>query len=142
MYYLTLQDKLEVVSEINHTALFLYEFWISKLSVDNYDFSDEKASKALNMPVGSIRNNRLLLTKFHYFIQHSGKVGGQKALQTYLGKQAIIEWVILPAVFGSSNWREIKNNNTRDTIKAEILNHVNDTNWTEQILEILNEPKE
>jgi hypothetical protein len=142
-YYLTLQEKVQIVQEINHTALFLYEFWVTKLSPSdsNYDFTDEKAARALSMPVGSIRNNRLLLTKHHYFHQIAGKLGGKKAIQTFLGKKTIIKYVYLNNIFDSTSIKYVLSKYDLPEIETEILNHTNDTAWTAEIMQIMSNHK-
>ena len=140
MYYLTLQDKKEVIKETNTTALFLYDFWVSKLAHENYDFSDSKASTALDIPITSVRDLRLMLTKHHYFVQLSGKVGGQKATQTYLGKRAVAEGTVIPAVFKLNTCKEVFDKYSyerKDFVESEILNHVNDTKWCAEILNMI-----
>lgn len=88
--YLRLQDKVEVMERCGDAALILYEFYISNSGRRSFSFSDDSASKALGWKVSKVKQNRLRLKKYGYFLQLSGKIGkDHKVTITFLDPHEI-----------------------------------------------------
>ena len=85
MYYLTLEEKREVMTDCGDSAVILYEFYISKGGVDDYDFSDGKAGRALGWTDSKVQRIRLVLEKKHFF----RKLKDHNTWIVYIGKDQV-----------------------------------------------------
>ena len=83
---LSLKDKKFVVSLINEVGLYLLEFYMSKSSVPQYEYSDAKTAQALGWTLGKTKDNRLKLEKVNLFKQDTYGTGEKKAVVTTIGK--------------------------------------------------------
>ena len=64
---MTWTQKKEVMADINEAALVLLEFYYSKSNLPDYDYKDERVSKALDWTITKVRDNRIKLEKKEYF---------------------------------------------------------------------------
>ena len=67
MTYLTQQEKRSIYLDCGERALVLYEFYVSKQNVPEYDFSDSKASEATGLSLRKVQDTRRVLEKAGYF---------------------------------------------------------------------------
>ena len=83
--YLTLADKVALMTECGDAAMILYEFYISKAGVAGYTYADATVSFALKWSTSKVKKNRLRLIKAGYFKQVSGKLSDNRLItHTYL----------------------------------------------------------
>jgi len=90
-YYLGLEQKVEVMTVLNESALVLLEFYYSKIGSNHFEWNkDESTSKALNWKVTKVRDLRQKLQKEGYYTKERYVNNGGKALYDIkLGKE---EW--------------------------------------------------
>ncbi len=70
VYYLEMKWKVEVMKEINESALVLLEYYYSKSGAKNFDYnSDESVAKALGWKTTKVRDNRLRLQSHDFYKQ-------------------------------------------------------------------------
>ena len=85
--YLRLQDKVEIMQACNSDAVILYEYYLSKAGVEEFELSDEKAAIALRWSLRKIQEVRKKLVKEGFFLQKKGRyTDGRKIITTYLGR--------------------------------------------------------
>lgn len=88
--YLTLSDKKTLMAECGDASTILFEYYLSKAGMEEYEYTDEKVSRALGWSVRKVQENRKRLTKAGYFFQQHGKYNsGTKIITTYLGKDPV-----------------------------------------------------
>lgn len=85
MAYLTSEQKREVIQECGDSALILYEYFVSKGNIDNFEFTDVKSSRSLGWAVAKTQRIRLVLEKHNYF----RKVKDGNVFLIYIGKVAV-----------------------------------------------------
>ncbi len=95
--YLRLQDKVEIMQDCNSdAAVILFEYYLSKAGIEEFEFSDYKASHALKWSERKVQEVRKKLTKAGYFLQKKGNYrDGRKIITTYLGKEKTKEFLTL-----------------------------------------------
>jgi hypothetical protein len=87
MTYLTLAQKKEVVALINEAGLYLLDFYISKVGVPQYEYTDEKTAKAIGWTVKKVADYRRKLEKVDLFRQDTYGSGESKAVITYVAER-------------------------------------------------------
>lgn len=65
--YLTMKEKRKVIDELNLTALFLLEFYLSVIVRKGYIITDEKTAKATGLSLRLVQDNRRLIFKSNLF---------------------------------------------------------------------------
>ena len=87
MNYLTLTQKIDVMTDCNEVALVLLEFYISKTGYKNYSYSDDIVAKALCWKQSKVQKNRLLLVKHKYFSQIITRNSAVTHTETIIGQR-------------------------------------------------------
>lgn len=88
--YLTTADKKQLMQECGDASLILFEYYLSKAGIEEYDFADDKVAKSLGWGIRKVQETRKRLIKAGYFAQQHGKYSnGNKIVTTYLGKETI-----------------------------------------------------
>ena len=88
--YLTLDNKRELMSECGDAATILFEFYLSKAGIEEYEYADDKAARALGWSIRKVQETRKKLTRAGYFKQRTGRYSnGGKIITTYLGKAMV-----------------------------------------------------
>ena len=101
MYYLTLEDKRQIVKECNFAALYLYEYYISS-AFSQIDFTDDiHIGNLIGMSAQQVKRNRLRLIKHNYFFISPGKVKKEKILIYRIGKKAVLTYKFFEQLFGA-----------------------------------------
>lgn len=67
--YLTMKEKRKIIDELNLTALFLLEFYLSVIVRKSYIITDEKTAKATGLSLRVVQDNRRLLIKSNLFYE-------------------------------------------------------------------------
>ena len=81
LVYLSLEQKKEIFKECNGTALFLFEFYLSKSGIVNYVYDDFSVANALEWSESTVKSNRLKLERAGYV--HKFKATSTSGGQTY-----------------------------------------------------------
>jgi hypothetical protein len=84
MAYLTLAQKREVVNLINEAGLYLLDFYISKGSVPQYEYTDARTALAIGWNLKKVADYRRKLESVDLFRQEVYGSGEHKAVVTYL----------------------------------------------------------
>jgi len=86
--YLRLQDKVEIMENCkSDSAVILFEYYLSKAGIEEFEFTDDKAAHALKWSVRKVQEVRKRLIKAGYFLQKKGTYNdGRKIVTTYLGR--------------------------------------------------------
>jgi hypothetical protein len=88
--YLRLEDKKELMAECGDAATILFEYYLSKAGMEEYEYTDSKVSNALGWSLRKVQETRKKLTKAGYFFQQFGRYNkGNKIITTYLGKAQV-----------------------------------------------------
>lgn len=88
--YLTWIQKKEIMAECGDAAVILFEFFLSKAGIRDYQYTDSKAGKVLGWKNSKVKNVRLKLRSAGYFYEKSaGYSDGSKITTTYLGKREV-----------------------------------------------------
>ena len=74
MVYLTLAQKVEVMGLVNEVGLVLFEFYLSKIGVDQYQYTDEKTARSLNWTVRKVANTRRDLIKHDLYKEERDRI--------------------------------------------------------------------
>ena len=90
LVYLSLEQKKEIFKECNGTALFLFEFYLSKSGIVNYVYEDSSVAETLEWTESTVKLNRLKLERAGFV--HKFKSTSPSGGQTY-------NWF-----FGKSEW--------------------------------------
>lgn len=94
--YLRLQDKVEIMQECNSDAVILFEYYLSKAGIGEFEFTDVKTATALKWTERKVQEVRKKLTKAGYYLQKKGSYNdGRKIVTTYLGKAKTAEFLEL-----------------------------------------------
>lgn len=95
--YVSTAERKELIQEINGDAYILYEYYVSKAGIDNFEYSDKRSARTLGWKERKAKDIRLRLTKKHWYHQATGKLSnGQKIKITFLGKEAVNEQIGAP----------------------------------------------
>jgi len=90
--YLKLTEKKELIQECGDAALILYEYWLLKAGIPDFQFTDYKSAKALGWSQSKATQIRLKLTKADYFHEASARyTDGRHVTTSYLGKEMVKE---------------------------------------------------
>ena len=84
--YLSLSDKKFVVKAVTEVGLFLLEYYMSKSSTPQYEYSDAKTAQALDWTLRKTAEQRRTLEKANLFKQDIYGTGEKKAVVTTIGK--------------------------------------------------------
>ena len=87
--YLRLEEKKHLMKECGDAATILFEYYLSKAGMENYEYTDSKCAIALGWSTRKVQETRLKLTKAKYFLQRKGKLQGGAVVFTYLGKDKV-----------------------------------------------------
>ena len=87
MVYLTIAQKREVVRLVNEAGLYLLEFYLSKANVPQYEYTDEKTSKALGWSITKTADYRRRLEKVDLYKQDIYGTGEKKAIITTIAER-------------------------------------------------------
>jgi len=88
--YLTWIQKKEIMAECGDAAVILFEFFLSKAGIRDYQYTDGKAGKVLGWKDSKVKKVRLKLRSAGYFYEESASyTHGRKVTTTYLGKQEV-----------------------------------------------------
>ena len=88
--YLTLKDKKALMEECGIPAMVLFEFYLSKSSLPNYEYSDGTTAKALGWTIHTVKNHRLKLQRAGYFLKTKATyTDGRSLTHVLLGKDVV-----------------------------------------------------
>lgn len=88
--YLLLEDKKNLMAECGDAATILFEYYLSRAGMEEYEYTDAKSAAALGWSVRKVEETRKKLTKAGYFFQQYGRYNtGAKIITTYLGKEPV-----------------------------------------------------
>lgn len=91
VYHITLQWKVEVMRELNETALVLLEFYYTKIGQEFNMLNDSGIAETLGWKVTKVRDTRQRLTKHGYFSSSRYRNSDGDVLYSFkLGKD---EWL-------------------------------------------------
>jgi len=95
--YLRLKDKVEIMNRCNSdSAVILFEYYLSKAGIEDFEFTDKKAAHALEWSIRKVQEVRKKLIKAGYFLQKKGTYhDGRKIVTTYLGREKTEEFLTL-----------------------------------------------
>jgi len=87
--FLRLEDKKDLMKECGDAAMILFEYYLSKAGLENYEYTDQKCGLALGWSTRKVQETRLKLSRAGYFLQRKGKLQGGTVIFTYLGKDKV-----------------------------------------------------
>ena len=89
--YLSEADIKELLTIGNESCVILFEYYLKKAGIANFEYTDTKAANSLGYSERKVRDTRLLLTKLGWFKQKIIKQKKEQAIFTYLGKKSVEE---------------------------------------------------
>ena len=91
-YYAPLNIKKQCMKECGDSALILYEFYLSKAGVKDYQFTDERVAYALDWDISKVKRHRIRLIKAKWYKSATATYpNGKKVTTYYIGKKAVTE---------------------------------------------------
>jgi len=88
--YLSSEQKKEIITECGDAACLLFEYYLSKAGIPDFEFTDAKASNSLGWKQSKVKDVRLKLTKANYYHKASARYTDNRYLSTtYLGKAEV-----------------------------------------------------
>lgn len=129
--YLTMNERIAVAKEINHKALFLFEYYLSVIGKPNYLIDDNKTAAATGLSLRTVKECRRKLADKNLFwiIRNTSK--GIKWFLYCARKEGVYCKKYFDELFGYTTVREVYFNHSRnqvsDIIIEESLNEMEST---------------
>jgi len=130
--YMTLNQQKELVKDTNTTALYIFNYYLSRCTTSS--LGDKSVARALDLSESAVKKNRLLLTNNYYFAEQTVK-GRNKMHFTYLGRPSVVEYLFFNELFGTEDIKVIRKldygsivlgSSIPETAKQCVLGVVND----------------
>ena len=118
--YLTMHEKQAVIKEINLTALFLLEYYLSVIARENYLITDKKTSTATGLSLRTVQDNRRLLEKHNLFCVLKTTGNDMTSYLYCARKEGVYRMKYFDKLFGYNNIRDVYWNYTKKEV-ADIL---------------------
>jgi hypothetical protein len=88
--YLKNTDKKALIKECGDAACLLFEYYLSKSGIKDFEYTDAKSAYALGWTERKVRSVRGKLTKAKYYAQRTATYADKrKVITTYLGKEQV-----------------------------------------------------
>jgi hypothetical protein len=135
--YLTMEEKIAVIEETNHKALFLLEYYLSVIAWDIYVIDNEKTATATGLPLRQVQDYRRLLKDKNLFMVIK-TTGSDTTFYLYCArKEGVYCYKYFDKLFGYNTVREVYWNFTRKQVADILVKHKLNDMETRDIIDLL-----
>jgi len=133
--YLTWKEKRKIINELNLTALYLLEYYLSVITRKRYVITDDKAAAATGLSLRAVKDARRLLIKNNLFYE-TRTTNTEATIYLYCAlKEGVYIVKYFDRLFGCKSVFEVIKKYTRKQIDDVLANarlttmEVNDINY-------------
>lgn len=120
--YLTWAEKKNIIKELNSTALYLLEFYLSKIVWSSYIIDDKKTAAATGLSLRSVKDTRRQLIRHNLYYQCK-TTNRDTTIYLYCAlKEGVYCKKYFGHLFGYNSILEVKKNHTVTAINAILAN--------------------
>jgi len=135
--YTSASNIKDLVTQCGEAGCLLYQYYLSKAGIDNFQYTDEKSAKYFGWKESKAKKVRQKLDKANWHYQVAGSLNnGTKTVHTYLGQEVVREAKGIPNIWSMSQQEASKyglttvelselvqlGNLSNPTTKKEVLN--------------------
>jgi hypothetical protein len=121
--YLKLVEKRAVIKEINLTALYLLEYYLSVIARENYVMDDQKTANATGLSLRSVQDNRRKLERCNLFWVSKTKGNGMTHYLYCARKEGVYCKKYFGKLFNCNTVRDVYRNFTRKQVTDILVKH-------------------
>ena len=119
---LTMKEKIKIKDELNLTALYLLEYYLSVIAIKGHIITDKKTAKATGLSLRVVQDNRRLLVSSNLFYE-SKTTNSETTIYLYCAlKGGVYSMKHFDRLFKCKNVKKIVKDYTKTEIENILLN--------------------
>lgn len=120
--YLTMEEKRNIITILNTTAVYLLEYYLSVIVRKNFIITDIKTSAAIGLSLRAVRDNRRLLIKHNLFYECKTKNHNTTIYLYCAGKEGVYSKKYFDTLFSCESIPQVYYQYTEKEINIILAN--------------------